>query len=97
MFEKIIRTMFFNLMRRFLAVFRFLVLSPTLVLKMMILEEKIGQLLMVHFNGEIVNNEAKTHIQKIHVGGKFSHPDSFSKVFICIIMSYFLNKTCNRI
>lgn len=35
----------------------------------MTLEEKVGQLLMVHFNGEIANEEAKTLIQKVHVGG----------------------------
>lgn len=34
----------------------------------MSLEEKIGQLLMVHFNGEEVNEEAKTLIQDLHVG-----------------------------
>ena len=35
----------------------------------MSLEEKAGQLLMVHFNGETVNDDAKTLIQKVHVGG----------------------------
>lgn len=33
------------------------------------LEEKVGQLLMVHFNGETDNEDAKTLIQKAHVGG----------------------------
>lgn len=37
--------------------------------EVMTLEEKIGQLLMVHFNGETANEEAKTLIQKVHVGG----------------------------
>ena len=35
----------------------------------MSLDEKVGQLLMVHFNGETVNDDAKTLIQKVHVGG----------------------------
>lgn len=33
------------------------------------LEEQVGQLLMVHFNGEIANEEAKFLIQKVYVGG----------------------------
>lgn len=33
------------------------------------LEEKVGQLLIVHFNGEEVNQDAKTLIQDLHVGG----------------------------
>lgn len=33
------------------------------------LEEKVGQLLMVHFQGEDVNEDAKTLIQEVHVGG----------------------------
>lgn len=37
--------------------------------EMMTLEEKIGQLLIVHFNGEAANHEAKALIQKTHVGG----------------------------
>ena len=37
--------------------------------EMMTLEEKIGQLLMVHFNGETVNDEAERLVQKIYVGG----------------------------
>lgn len=34
----------------------------------MTLEEKVGQLLMVHFNGESANEDAKTLIQKAHIG-----------------------------
>ena len=33
------------------------------------LEEKIGQLLMVHFRGEVANEEAKILIQDVKVGG----------------------------
>jgi hypothetical protein len=33
------------------------------------LEEKVGQLLMVHFNGEEANSEAKKVIEELHVGG----------------------------
>lgn len=33
------------------------------------LEEKVGQLLMTHFNGEIANEEARCLIQHAHVGG----------------------------
>lgn len=35
----------------------------------MSLEEKVGQLLMVHFHGEEANQEAKILIQDLHVGG----------------------------
>lgn len=35
----------------------------------MSLEEKVGQLLMVHFRGEDVNEDAKTLVQKLHIGG----------------------------
>jgi beta-N-acetylhexosaminidase len=35
----------------------------------MTLEEKVGQLLMVHFTGEQANEEAQALIQKVHVGG----------------------------
>lgn len=35
----------------------------------MTLEEKVGQLLIVHFHGEIANQDAKTLIQDLHVGG----------------------------
>ncbi len=38
-------------------------------LKEMSLEEKVGQLLMVHFHGEEVNEDAITLVQKLHVGG----------------------------
>lgn len=33
------------------------------------IEEKVGQLLMVHFNGETANEEAQILINEIHVGG----------------------------
>lgn len=36
------------------------------------LEEKIGQLLFVHFRGEVANQDAKSLIQEVHVGG-FTH------------------------
>jgi beta-N-acetylhexosaminidase len=32
-------------------------------------EEKVGQLLMVHFSGEELNAEARSLIQEAHVGG----------------------------
>jgi beta-N-acetylhexosaminidase len=35
----------------------------------MSIEEQVGQLLMVHFQGEEANHEAKLLIQKLHVGG----------------------------
>ncbi len=35
----------------------------------MSLEEKVGQILMVHFNGEMVNDEAKILLQETKVGG----------------------------
>lgn len=35
----------------------------------MTLEQKVGQLLMVHFNGEEANEEARAFIQEIQVGG----------------------------
>lgn len=38
-------------------------------LKTMTLNEKIGQLLLVHFHGEEANEEAKILIQDLHVGG----------------------------
>lgn len=46
-----------------------LCLIASLFFASMSLEEKVGQLLMVHFNGEIANEEAETLIQEIHVGG----------------------------
>ncbi len=33
------------------------------------LEEKVGQLFMVHFHGNVANEEAKALIQELHVGG----------------------------
>ncbi len=39
------------------------------LLKEMSLEEKAGQVLMVHFNGEVVNEDAKTLVQDVKVGG----------------------------
>lgn len=42
--------------------------TSSLVSKMSI-EEKVGQLLMVHFNGEDANDEAQILIQQAHVGG----------------------------
>lgn len=38
-------------------------------LEEMTLEEKVGQVLMVHFQGEQANEDAKMLIQEIHVGG----------------------------
>jgi len=35
----------------------------------MTLEEKVGQLLMVHFHGEVTNNDAKVLISETKVGG----------------------------
>ena len=40
-----------------------------LSLKEMNLEEKVGQLLMVHFNGEEANEDAKILVQNVKVGG----------------------------
>ncbi len=37
--------------------------------KDMDLEEKIGQMLLVHFHGEAANEDAKTLVQKVKVGG----------------------------
>ncbi|HEV8052580.1 MAG TPA: hypothetical protein VGP47_08795, partial [Parachlamydiaceae bacterium] len=39
------------------------------VIEEMTVEEKIGQLLMVHFNGERANKEATLLIQELYVGG----------------------------
>ena len=44
----------------------FMILSSSL--SALTLEEKIGQLLMVHFRGEEVNDDAKMLIEKAHVG-----------------------------
>ncbi len=38
-------------------------------LKDMSLEEKVGQVLMAHFHGEVANEEAKLLIQDVRVGG----------------------------
>lgn len=38
-------------------------------IKDMTLEEKVGQLLIAHFNGEVANEDAKTLVQDVHVGG----------------------------
>lgn len=48
-----------------------LLCSPLIALpdiNTMTLEEKIGQMLMVHFHGEEANEEAKRLIQEVHVG-----------------------------
>jgi beta-N-acetylhexosaminidase len=37
--------------------------------KEMNLEEKVGQIFVVHFNGEEVNNDAKALVKELHVGG----------------------------
>lgn len=47
----------------------YLAALPSLACHEMTLEEKIGQLLMVHFNGTEANEEAVTLIQKVHAGG----------------------------
>lgn len=44
-------------------------LFGTLNVNHLSLEEKIGQLLIVHFHGEIANNEARTLIQDLKVSG----------------------------
>lgn len=46
----------------------FLVLSCS-SLSGMTLEEKVGQVLVVHFNGEGVNEDASALVQQLHVGG----------------------------
>ena len=38
-------------------------------LQEMSLEEKVGQILMVHFHGEVSNEEARILIQDVKVGG----------------------------
>lgn len=49
------------------------VCSPFLLLSLSVedlsLEEKIGQLLLVHFHGQEANEEAKCLIQEVHIGG----------------------------
>ena len=61
--------MAFKIMMLFLPAYRFSCFASYPTTEMMTLEEKIGQLLMVHFNGETANEEAKTLIQQVHVGG----------------------------
>jgi len=39
------------------------------LIEAMTLEEKIGQLLMVHFQGEVANETARSLIQDVKVGG----------------------------
>lgn len=46
-----------------------LFLFPWTLCAQMTLEEKVGQILMVHFHGEEVNDEARFLIEKLHVGG----------------------------
>lgn len=43
--------------------------NPMPSLGEMSIEEKVGQLLMTHFNGEIFNDDAQQLIQKAHIGG----------------------------
>lgn len=43
--------------------------STALAIETIPLEEKVGQLLMVHFHGEIANKDAKILIQEVGVGG----------------------------
>lgn len=61
--------MTFKTMLAFLSHFSFACFAAYPNVEMMTLEEKIGQLLMVHFNGETANEEAEVLIQKVHVGG----------------------------
>lgn len=61
--------MTFKIMIAVLSCFSFPCFASYPHAEMMTLEEKIGQLLMVHFNGETANEEAKVLIQKVHVGG----------------------------
>jgi beta-N-acetylhexosaminidase len=61
---------FFNLFR--LTAFSlsvFISFFYTNSIKEMSLEEKVGQLLMVHFHGEDINEEARTLVQELNVGG----------------------------
>lgn len=37
-------------------------------LKDLSIEEKVGQMMMVHFNGEVANDEAKILVQQVHAG-----------------------------
>ncbi len=47
----------------------FLTALPSFACSEMTLEEKVGQCLMVHFNGKEVNSDARTLIQTVHAGG----------------------------
>jgi len=54
---------------RIFSLFFLLVISSLNAFEVNTLEEKIGQLLMPHFNGEELNEEALTLLQQAHVGG----------------------------
>lgn len=43
--------------------------ATTAALQTMTLEEKVGQIMMVHFQGEHFNEEARVRIENLHVGG----------------------------
>lgn len=49
--------------------FPLLSFAQTPLLDQMTLEEKVGQILMVHFHGEVVNEDALCLIENAHVGG----------------------------
>lgn len=49
--------------------FVILQLFVTVCLAELSLNEKVGQLLMVHFRGEVINEQAKALIEQAHVGG----------------------------
>jgi len=61
--------MFFKIVTTIFPCFFFSCLASYQNVDAMTIEEKVGQLLMVHFNGEIANEGAKTLIQKMYVGG----------------------------
>lgn len=75
-----------NLRRLILFIFLIGIGQPFLLSSLSVedlsLEEKVGQLLLVHFHGSIANEEAKCLIQQLHVGGiiyynwanELSHP-----------------------
>lgn len=46
-----------------------IILASLFCLHQMTLEEKVGQVLMVNFRGEVANEDAQTLIQETHVGG----------------------------
>lgn len=56
------------MVRSFLMLFMFSCFASYEVQEMT-LEEKVGQLLMIQFNGEMVNEEAVTLVNRLHVGG----------------------------